>query len=235
MGPDVLESQLLEEHPRDQQLLDGALHGLSGAHERPSDDGPGELALDAVSKLVVARVEAHPGEVARQRAHVLRDGHLVVVEHDDHARAEMADVVQCLERHAAGQRPVPDDHKHGLVSVPGVTGKRDTQGNRERVRGMSCVKRVELRLAALGKPAHAPVLPQRREALTTSGEQFVHVGLVSDVEDDPIVRAVESAMNAERELDDPEVGCEVTAGLRDGRDELVANLGRKLGQLSVVK
>ena len=192
-----------------------------------------ELRLDAVAQPVVARVEAHAGEVARERADVLGDRHLVVVEHDDERRAEVPDVVERLERHAAGHRPVADDDEDRLVAALRVARAREPERDRERVRGVAGVERVVGALAALGEAAHAAVLPQRGEALATPGEELVDVGLVPDVEDDPVVRAVERAVNAERELDDAEVGRQVAAGLRDRGHEFVADLLGELRELGL--
>ena len=64
-------------------------------------------------------VQPNAGEVARERADVGGDRHAVVVQHDNHRRTEAAGLVNRLEGHPPGHRPVAD---HGgdaaLVGAP---------------------------------------------------------------------------------------------------------------------
>ena len=141
----------------------------------------------------------------------------------------MPDVVERLERHAAGQRTVADDREDRLVAAARVACERDAERDRERVGRMTGVEGVVTAISLrLGKPHTPPYWRSVEKRSRRPVMQLVDVGLVPDVEDDAVVRAVESAMDAQRELDDPEVRGEVTAGLRDGRDELLADL---VGQL----
>ena len=48
---------------------------------------------------------------------------------------------------------------------------------------------------------------------------------------DSVARAVEDAVHGDRELDDPEVGTEVSTGPRDGGDQFLADLGAEAGQI----
>ena len=91
----------------------------------------------------------------------------------------MPDVIERLERHAAGHRTVADDREDGLVATARVARQRDTERDRERVGGVTGVEGVVGGLAALGEAAHAAVLAQRVEALAAPGDELVHVGLVA--------------------------------------------------------
>ncbi len=79
--------------------------------------------------------------------------------------------------------------------------------------------------------AEAALLAQGVELPEPAGEHLVHVGLVPGVEDDRVARAVEDAVHRDRQLDDAEVGTEVSTGPRDGGDQLLANLGAEAGQI----
>ena len=78
-----------------------------------------------------------------------------------------------------------------------------------------------------GKPS---ARTQSRE-IVSAGEDLVHIGLVAGVKDDRIARAVEDAVQGDRQLHNAEIGAEMSAGLRNGLDEKVADLLRELGQL----
>ena len=61
-------------------------------------------------------------------------------------------------------------------------------------------------------PAHAALLAQRVEQTEAAGQHLVDVCLVPRVEDDRVARAVEHPVHGNRELDDAEVGTEMTTG-----------------------
>ena len=58
-----------------------------------------------------------------------------------------------------------------------------------------------------------------------SGEQLVDVGLVPGVPEQDVAWAVEDPVEGDRQLDDAQVGTEVSAGARDVLDQEVADLG----------
>ena len=59
----------------------------------------------------------------------------------------------------------------------------------------------------------------------------MHVGLVSDVEQDRLGGRIEDAVQRDRQLDDAEVRAEVAlTGTHGGIDQQVADLGRERGK-----
>src|ERR1035438_5960731 len=85
------------------------------------------------------------------------------------------------------------------------------------------------------RPQHeaveAPRLADRIEPVIAAGQQFVHIGLVGNVEDKAVARRVEDVMQGQRQLDDAQVGADVAAGLRDAHNQPLAYLLGKLRQL----
>ena len=59
----------------------------------------------------------------------------------------------------------------------------------------------------------------------------MHVALVAGVEDDGVTRGVEDPMDGDGQLDDAEVGAEVSAGSAHAPDQEGADLFRELLQL----
>ena len=97
------------------------------------------------------------------RADRRRDAHLVVVEHDQHPRPAMADVVERLERQAADQRRVTDDDRDALVGAAAVARQRQALGDRQAGAGVAAIEDVVLALAPAREAAHAAQLAQRAE------------------------------------------------------------------------
>jgi hypothetical protein len=137
----------------------------------------------------------------------------------------MAGVVERLERHTPGHRPVAYDRNDPLVTATRVPGTCHTQRARYRVRCVAGVERVVRRLAALRESADTAVLAKRLEPITPPGEELVYVTLVADIPDDPVLGRVESAQQSDREFHDAEVRSEMAAGLGDRLHQTDADLG----------
>ena len=96
---------------------------------------------------------------------------------------------------------------------------------------MAVLDPVMLTLGTRGIAAHAPCLAEGLEAGGPARDQLVDVGLVAGVPDDRVARAVEHAVQRQRELDDAQVGREVPARLGDVLDQELADLGRESFEL----
>ena len=147
----------------------------------------------------------------------------------------MADVVERLERQPAHERGVADDDRDPLEPVTQVTRLGEPFGDRQTGPGMSAIEHVVRRLRSSREPAHAIELAQRAEALQAAGEELVRVGLVAGVPDDAIAWRLEQPVQRDRQLDDPERRAKVTAGMRHGLHDRVADLDRQLRQLDFVE
>jgi hypothetical protein len=117
----------------------------SHVHRVEADVGErvGELVGDAIgeARVVHALVAALP--VGRQVRHRGCIAAAVVVEHDDHAPAVVAEVVERLVGHAAGHRAVADDgHDVPVVRRAGVACHRHAVGVRQDRRRMAVLDEV---------------------------------------------------------------------------------------------
>ncbi len=95
---------------------------------------------------------------------------------------------------------------------------------------MGVLHHVVLGLGATGISGQPPLLAQGREVLP-SGQQFVHVRLMTGVENDGVMRGIEDAVNRHRDLNDAKVRPEVPPGARDRIDEVVADLVGQITEL----
>ena len=171
-------------------------------------------------------------------AHGRRNRAVVVVQDDEKLQALLVDprVVERLERHAAGKRPVAD---HGDVPAVFDSEKRvrhrHPESGRNRGRRVRSPEGVVLAFATLWKAGNPVVLTQRPHAVATSGEHFVGVGLVTHVPDDLVVRRVEDGVKRNRKLHGAQGAREVPARLRDGPHHEVADFLRKNREASVTQ
>jgi hypothetical protein len=172
---------------------------------------------------------------AVQAADVRRDRHAVVVEHDAQAVAQVAGVIERLERHARGRRAVADHRDRAPPRTRARCGFGDPERGRDRGARVARAEHVVRALAAAqesGRPVGALDPAQR---LAASGERLVAVGLVADVPDDPVVRRVEDGVQRHGQLDRAETAREVSAHLGAQLDQVLAQLARHLRQVGAAE
>ncbi len=105
---------------------------------------------------------------------------------------------------------------------------------------MRGAERVVFAFGALGEAGQAAALPQRANAVAPAGENFVRIGLVADIPDQPVRRRIEDIMQRDCQLDNAEPCTEMPAGLGDGVDsfgpqlvgELLELLGRQILEIA---
>ncbi len=233
-GPEVLQAEVLEEHLRLQHVLDALLDPVQRLVQRRADQRRmRQRGLDVVEDVLVALGHADGGEVVGEAADRRLVGAAVVVDDDhDAAAGGHRDVVQGLPGHAAGQRAVADDRHHGAVRLAAQpVGLGQAVGVAQAGGGVRVLDHVVLGLGPARVTGHPAALPQRPELRLPTGEQLVHVGLVPDVEHDPVDRRVEDPVQRDGQLDDAEVRPQVTAGSGYRLDQDVTNLAGQPGQL----
>src|SRR5689334_15258842 len=96
---------------------------------------------------------------------------------------------------------------------------------------MRCTERIVFALGPLGETGEAAALTQGANAVATSSENFVRIGLVTDIPDKPVGRRIENIVQGNGEFDDTEPGAEMSARPGDSIDGLVAQLVCQLLEL----
>ena len=106
-----------------------------------------------------------------------------------------------------------------------------THGGRDTRAGVADAEQVEWRFAGLGEARHPTRLPKGRQLVGASGEKFVGIALVSDIEQQPVVFEVEDPMQGHGQFDHTKVRSQVSTGGHHLADDGLANFLGKSGQL----
>ena len=218
---DVLDAEVLEHALRRQDVLDALLHPVQRVVRRATGcAGPAQRALAPGQDVLVAPRRAQGVEVVREAADGRRVGAAVVVDDDDEpAVLPGGDVVERLPGHAARQGAVADHRDDVPVAAAlQLVGLGDAVGPAERGGGVRVLDDVVLGLRPAGVPGQAALAAQLREVVA-AGQQLVHVRLVARVEHHGVQRRLEHPVHRDGQLDDAEVGSEVTAGAGDLLDQ----------------
>ena len=165
------------------------------------------------------------------RADVGRDGHLVVVEHDDEIPPGCAGVIEAFVRQTAGQRSVAEDGNNAKFFTIQIASGRHAEPGGDGRRRVSGAKRVVLALRPLEESGEAVLLTQRLHSCVASGEKLVRIALMTDVPHELIARRVEARVERDGQLDNAQSGADVAAGPRADLDESLPDRRAQLAKL----
>ncbi len=213
------QAEVLEPVVVGDERLRGLAHAVVEVGERLAAWQVRRELLRGTLELAVCAREAEAVEVGGHRSLRLRDAHSIVVEHDEELSVQRARVVEALHRHAVHDRRVSDDRHHApserVVGRPSLAveriAARHADGGRD---GRACVaygEEVVRALAGLREPCHAAALAKLWQQVHAASEHLVRIALVTDIEEQPVVREVEDVVHRDGQLDDPEVGGEMAA------------------------
>ena len=234
MGPKYCDSEFFKEDGRPEHALGGF---FSATHHI---DGGFAAELFRQTRLpirggVVVLVGDDAVEVAGDGAHVAIDGPLVVVEHDDEALGLRGDVVQRFERDAVGESRVAGDGDHVLFAAGQIASNRHAEGRGESRTGVTGAVTIVLALGAKHEAVQTAGLANGLEAIESAGQDFVHVGLVANVEEESIFGGVKDSMEGKGKFDNAKIRAKVTTGFRKRLDEACADFLRQVNHLREIE
>ena len=229
---EIMETQFLEQRARHEHALGVFFPALEEAVQESA-------ALHAPLGAFAHRVERAAGHQARQhfrqRADVLADRHLVVVEDDQHVRIEVAAVMQRFVRHAAGEAAVADDGDDLALVAFALRGERHAERGGDRGRGMTHAESVVRAFFAFRERREAILFLDRGDLVAAAGQDLVRIALMADVPDQAIVRRVIQIMQRDGQFDHAEPGAEMSADAGHRFDQVFAQLARDIGQFAFVE
>ena len=234
-GPEIGEPHLLEEGILKHEPLDPVLEALYVFGHAATHHAPFQHPDHEPLQAVVSAAGPEAGQAPAHGAHVPGDGHLVVVQDDDHPGAGLSGVVERLIAHAAGQRAVAHQGHDVVIPAHDVPGPGHAKGGGDRRGGVPRREGVVFALLHLGKAAGPSLLAEPLEGLVAPGQQLVGVGLMAHVQHQLVLRGVEDIVYGQRQLHDPQVGGQMAAAVRDHLHDLGAQLVGQLSQLPVVQ
>ena len=163
-----------------------------------------------------------------QSAHILRNGHFIVVEHQNQPGFGIAAVVERLIAHAARQGAIPHHSHHMVLFSPRIARARETQRGGNGCGRMPGLKAVVHAFAPAGKARQAAIGTQRVEGFVTSRNQLMGIGLMPHIKEDFVLWRVKYPVQRQRDFHHPQIGGQVAAVLRYRLNDLRADIVRQL-------
>ena len=188
--------------------------------------------LDEFSGAVMQIVELRAGDdlvqVAGNRADILVDGPLVIVQNHNQPFGVVSDVVQGLVRNSAREGRVAGNRDHVFLAARLVAGNGHAKRRRERRAGVPRAVAIVRTFGAQHEPVQAARSAYGVEPVPAPGQQLVHVGLVAHVKQEHVVRRMENIVQRDGELHDAEVRAQMPTVVRKDGDQLFAYLRGQL-------
>src|ERR1700690_1525981 len=122
-GPDVTETEFLEQQARDDDTLDGLFDLVPDLREFRTD--PRETPEEMLYPLVcggVGRMTHDPVEILGDRADVFGDAPFVIIQDGNEPFGRGLDIVERFVRDAIGEGSVARNANHVLIRLAVVTG-----------------------------------------------------------------------------------------------------------------
>ena len=232
-GSQIGDPHILEEHPRDYELLHGALYPLKGIHHllSPPRHALFQEHLEPGFEVLVAHCSPYALQIFGHAAHILGDRHGVVVQYDDIVRAQLRGVVQPFIGQSARQRSVSYHRDHGIVLFLQIPCLHESQSHRDRRAGVPRIEGIAVTLPSLREAAHAAVLAQGVEALFPAGEQLVDIGLMPHIEDYLVLGQVQLSVECHRQLHHSQIAAQMASCTADLLDQEFPDLSGEPRQL----
>ena len=123
-------------------------------------------------------------------ADIGRDRHIIVVEDHQQVGAFSARVIEGLEGHARGQAAVADDRHRAPLRAGSGGRDRHAERGADRGAGMADPEGVVFALVAFWKRREALPLANGMQAFLSAGQDFMDIGLMPHVPDQPIIRRI---------------------------------------------
>ena len=140
-----------------------------------------------------------------QCAHVLSNGHFIIVQQHDQSGFGIAAVVQGFVAHTARQRTISHDCDHMMLFAPGISGTRHTDRSRNSRRGVTGFKAVIGAFGTLGKPGKPAIGTQRMKFVISACQQLMRIGLVAHVKNDLVLGHMKHTVKCQCDLYDPQI------------------------------
>ena len=211
-GAEVLQAELLKQDGGPEHAFGGF---FGAAHD--SDGGfAAEVFYKARCRLVevpIVLVGDDAVEVAGDGADVAVDGPLIVIEDNDEPLGLLGDVVERFKGDAVGECGIAGNGDNVFLAAGQIAGNGHAERCREGGASVSRAVAIVLALSAQHEAVEAAGLADGFKAVKPAGENFVHVGLVADIEEQLVFRRIKNSVQGEGELDYAQVGAEVAAGL----------------------
>ena len=218
----IAEAQFLEERALD----DHAFQRMLDPPRRVRNLTPHRVfheCLDVALRPIVQAAGNQAAQHRGERPDILRDRHVVVVQHDQHVRVEMPGMTEGLVGHPARQGAVADDSDNAAVFLAVVVCDGHAQARRDRGRTVPSPEGIVTAFRPPRVSAEAAFEPQRMKTVPPAREDLVGMGLVAHIPNQQILFRVEHMMESDGKLDRAEGRREMAAVRRRHFDNDIAD------------
>ena len=172
-----------------------------------------------------------PGKSALASA----DGHLVIIEDNDHGLMADSSVIESLKRHTAGCRTVSQQGDHMVILPQKGSCPGHTQRNGHGIGGVPGNKCIAVAFRRLGEAGNSAKLPQMCKIRPATGQQLMHIRLMTNVKNQAVHHGIKNGFNGDSELHRSKISGQMPAGLTDAGNQKFPDFPAQLFPLGVIQ
>ena len=229
--PDVLKAHLLKHRRVVNSTADKLFAFLQNFNKVITDSGNFfKSRLHLGFCMIVLGVGAQLGQIVGHLSHVFGDGHLVVVEDNDEI-VQRTYIIHALVDHAAGKGTITDNcHDFSRLFLE-LFGPCHANGSGERRTAVTGDEGVTVTFLRGGKTRNAVLFAQLCKSRAPSRQELVRVTLVTDIEQNFILRKVQHTVQCNSQFHNTEIGRKVPASGGNALYKKIANILTQKRQL----
>ena len=159
----------------------------------------------------IAGLHTHILQKPCHAAHIFVDGHVVVVEDNDHWLAAGGGIGQPLIGKAASKGAVANNGSHVIAFSGKGPGSRHAQSYRHGIGRVPGDKSVVVFFIGLGKAGKPAVLAQGGKCIFPAGDNFMGIALMSYVKNDSVIDGIIHTVQSNRQLHRTQIGRKMAA------------------------
>ncbi len=198
---DIVEAKRLKQHARREHGLETAVRALGVGGDFLPDARDGlEQVLDFLAHPARPAAFHVAAEKERERSHVGRNGHFIVVEHDNEPAPHVAGLVQPFKGKPGGEGAIADHGQNMVFQTGEIARQRHAERRRHRCGGMADAEMIVPAFFRLGKAADPAQTPQGVEHVRPAGEQLPGVALVAHIPDHLVLFRIEDRKQGDGQL-----------------------------------
>ena len=172
-----------------------------------------EFCRDALGNIAHTLVGFAGGKFGKIGAHCtngLGYRHVIVIEDDNQTRVHGTGIVQSLERHAGRHRAIADYCNHMVCAAIQITRNGHAEARGDGCRGVCGTKRIIFTFSTSGETRETVFLAQSVKTFPATCENFMGIGLMADIPDNPVFRCIEDVVQGDCEFNHAKASPEMT-------------------------
>ena len=231
----ISQSHIFENGRRQNKALDPvfdlAAKGIQSSATRDFLENIAVILLQA--QIIISAAQAR--QMLCHATNIAVDGHLIVVENNDHRFFADSGIIQTFIGHTTGSGAVTNQRDHMIVLLLQCSCTGHTQCDRNGTGGMSGNESIGITFIRFRKSGDTPKLPKMPKIRLATGQQLMNIRLMTNVENQAVFHCIENGLDCNGKLNCAQIRGKMTACLGHIGNEIASNFVAQISPLLIIQ